>query len=76
MNTLDKMFVSAKVRAGKMKDAVKDFMTSEKGVSNVVATVILILIVVLLISFFWGQLQEMVKGWLKEITDVKFEKVE
>lgn len=68
MNTLDKLYLSAQIRARIMKDNVKKFMTEEHGVSNVVATIILLLIVVLIIGIFWGRL----KGWLETMMNQIF----
>lgn len=69
MNTLDKLYLGAKIRAGIMKDNVKKFMTEEHGVSNVVATIILLLIVVLIIGIFWGKLSEWLSGMMDTIFD-------
>ena len=67
MNTLDKLYVSAKIRAEIMKDNVKKFMTEEQGVSNVVATIILLLIVVLIIGIFWDKLSTWLSGMMDTI---------
>lgn len=72
MNTLDKLYLSAKIRAGIMKDNVKKFMTEEHGVSNVVATIILLLIVVLIIGIFWGRLKTWLDGMMNTIFSTEF----
>ena len=38
--------------------SLKGMMKDERGISDVVAGVILVLIVVLLVGLFWGKLQE------------------
>ena len=68
MNTLDKLYLGAQIRAGIMKENFKKFMVEEHGVSNVVATIILLLIVVLIIGVFWDKLQD----WLKRMMDTIF----
>lgn len=55
LNTLDKLYIGAKIR---MNNFVDEFKKDQTGVSSIVATVLLILIVVLLVSIFWGKLQE------------------
>ena len=69
MNTLDKLYVNAKIRAEIMKENVKKFMTEEHGVSNVVATIILLLIVVLIIGIFWDKLSTWLSGMMDTIFD-------
>ncbi len=69
MNALDKLVISAKLKAASAKDSMKEFLSSEKGVSNVVATIIILLITVLLIVIFWGRLKE----WLGDIMDTIFD---
>lgn len=68
MNTLDCMIINAQLKMARAKESFKEFWTSEKGVSNVVATIIILLIVVLLIGVFWTRLQV----WLKNIMDQIF----
>ena len=50
------------------KDKVKEFLQEQDGVSNVVATIIILLIVVLLIGAFWDRLKE----WINAIMDQIF----
>ena len=52
---IDRMYLGAKLR---LKSFIDDIRSDERGVSNIVATVILILIVVLLAAIFWKQLTE------------------
>lgn len=68
MNTIDYLVIGAQNRMAKAKEGFRNFMSSERGVSNVVATIIILLIVVLLIGVFWDRLQE----WLKGIMDTIF----
>ena len=67
MNTLDKLYLGAQLRASIMKEKVKNFMSEQSGVSNVVSTIILLLIVVLIIGIFWDKLQEWLKGMMDTI---------
>lgn len=55
LNTLDKLYIGAKIR---MNNFVDEFKKDQTGVSSIVATVLLILIVVLLISIFWKSLKD------------------
>lgn len=72
MNTLDSMIISAQLKMARAKESFKEFWTSEKGVSNVVATIILLLIVVLIIGVFWNRLKE----WLNTMMDSIFNNTE
>lgn len=68
MRKLDHFYIAAQTRALKAKEGIKHFFEGEKGVSNVVATIIILLIVVLLIGVFWDRLQE----WINKIMDTIF----
>lgn len=65
MSTLDNMIINAQFKMARAKENFKEFWSSEKGVSNVVATIIILLIVVLLIGAFWDRLQV----WLDQLMD-------
>lgn len=65
---LDKICIGAMIRANMAKDKVKEFLQEQDGVSNVVATIIILLIVVLLIGAFWDRLKE----WIGAIMDQIF----
>ena len=67
MSLLDNMAINAKVRMWKFGEKAKNFFTEEKGVSNVVATIILVLIVVLIIGVFWKQLSIWLNGMMQTI---------
>lgn len=74
MGMLDRLVISAQNRMRRAQEEIKEFMTSERGVSNVVATIIILLIVVLIIGIFWDKLQTWLKGMMDtifgtEITD-------
>ena len=56
MKMLDSLCIGAMVRMTAMKDKAKDFVKSQDGVSNVVATIIILLLVVMLIAVFWENL--------------------
>ena len=68
MKMLDKICIGAMSRANMAKDKVKEFLQEQDGVSNVVATIIILLIVVLLIGAFWDRLKE----WINAIMDQIF----
>lgn len=73
MSFADNIIIGAKVRMWKTSERIKDFFAEEHGVSNVVATVILVLIVVLLIAAFWGQLKTWLSGMMKQIFGSEFD---
>lgn len=52
----------------KTKRLVNEFVENQSGVSNFVATIILILIVVLLCVIFWNYIQEWFTGIWERIT--------
>ena len=62
LNLLDRMYVGARVRFARF---LEEFKKDETGVSAIVATVLLILIVVLLVAVFW----ETISGWFTETMD-------
>ena len=72
MNTSDYLVISAQNRMAKAKENFRNFMSSERGVSNVVATIIILLIVVLLIGVFWERLQKFLKGIMDTIFSSEF----
>ncbi|MCD7739078.1 MAG: hypothetical protein LUH58_08595 [Lachnospiraceae bacterium] len=65
MDALDRLYIGLMCRAYAAKQKVSDFMKSEMGVSNIVATIIILLIVVLIIGVFWSRLS----GWLNDMMD-------
>lgn len=52
---INKKLIGAKLR---INNAVKEFAADNRGVSGIVAAVILVLIALLLAALFWGKLQE------------------
>ena len=60
MRTLDRLYIGGKIR---MAQFLEGFRKDESGVSSIVATVLLILIVVLLTAIFWDNL----KQWFEDI---------
>jgi len=54
-NLLDRMYLKM---LDKMTQLVEEFNEDEKGVSNFVATIVMILIVVLLCALFWEYISE------------------
>ncbi len=63
MEFLNSMVLGAKVRMLKAKEALKNVMTEEKGVSNIVATVLIIIVAIALVALLWGLLQD----WIVEV---------
>ena len=70
---LDSLCIGAMVRMTAMKDKAKDFVKSQDGVSNVVATIIILLLVVMLIAVFWENLQEWISGMMDQIFGTTFD---
>ena len=73
MDMLDNLCICAMLWGMKTRDNVKDFLKSQDGVSNVVATIIILLIVVLLIGVFWERLQEWLSGIMEIIFGTSFD---
>ena len=59
LKTLDRFYIGAKIRMANFAD---QFKKDETGVSSIVATVLLILIVVLLAALFWDKISQ----WLND----------
>ena len=55
IKTLDRFYIGAKIRMANFAD---QFKKDETGVSSIVATVLLILIVVLLAALFWDKISQ------------------
>lgn len=55
LKTLDRFYIGAKIRMANFAD---QFKRDETGVSSIVATVLLILIVVLLAALFWDKISQ------------------
>lgn len=68
MNVLDKGYIWLALKAGKMKESMKEFCLAQDGVANVVATIVVLLITVLLIAAFWTQL----KAWVSNLMNTIF----
>ena len=73
MKMFDSLCIGAMVRMTAMKDKAKDFVKSQDGVSNVVATIIILLLVVMLIAVFWENLQEWISGMMDQIFGTTFD---
>lgn len=54
-HALNTMYIGMKIRLSNFMD---NFFNDESGVSNIVATVLLILVVVLLASIFWDTISK------------------
>lgn len=68
MKMLDKICINAMLRANVAKDKMESFLEEQDGVSNVVATLLILVIVVTLVTTFWGRLQE----WTNKLMDIIF----
>lgn len=68
MKMLDKICISAMLRANAVKDKMESFLEEQDGVSNVVATLLILVIVVTLVTTFWGRLS----GWANGLMDTIF----
>ena len=73
MNMLDTLYINAVNRAERAKNTIKNFLSSQDRVSNVVATIIVLLIVVLLIAVFWDRLKEWVAAIMDQIFGTGFD---
>ena len=67
MKMLDKICISAMLRANAVKDKMESFLEEQDGVSNVVATLLILVIVVTLVTTFWGRLSELANGLMDTI---------
>ena len=68
MKMLDKICINAMLRANVAKDKLESFLEEQDGVSNVVATLLILVIVDTLVTTFWGRLQE----WTNKLMDIIF----
>lgn len=72
LGTLDRLYIGAQIRK---RNLIENFKEDESGVSNFVATVLLILIAVLVGGLVWNFLGDYFKNTLfKAITDTKLPK--
>lgn len=65
MSILDKGLISLKNRAYKFKEA---FKSDERGVSGIVATIILVLIAVVVAMIFWDNIKELIDSLWGKVT--------
>ena len=68
MKMLDKICINAMLRANVAKDKLESFLEEQDGVSNVVATLLILVIVVTLVTTFCGRLSE----WANGLMDIIF----
>ena len=66
MRTLDRLYIGGKT---KMAQIINGLKRDESGVSSIVATVLLILIVVLLAAMFWDNISKWFTDMWKSIMD-------
>ncbi len=67
MYLLDSLYIRVQSRMRMAGEKAKEFFTSQRGVSNV------LLIVVLLIAAFWNQLKTWVQDIMDQIFGTKFD---
>ncbi len=70
MSYLDRAWIAMHNKAIVAKEGIKNFIRSQSGVSNVVATILILLIVVILIAVFFDRLSE----WIGNIMNIIFGK--
>lgn len=73
MELLNRLYISAQIR---MRNFAEEFKGDEKGVSSIIATVLLILIVLLLVSVFWKKLQDFFNKLWNNVTSTTLPTVE
>ena len=66
MNLLTRAYISMKTRALKFKE---DLKSDELGVSAIVATILILLIVVLMAAVFWDTISKWFSDTMKKIFD-------
>ena len=72
MNVLDRAYIWTTIRLSSAKDRMKEFLSDQDGISNVVAVIIVLLITVLLIGVFWDRLQEWINDIMNDIFGTTF----
>ena len=65
MKKIDELMLKAYVKSITAKENIKEYMNSEKGISDLVITILVLAIAVILIGVFWDKLSE----WLNGIMD-------
>ena len=73
MRKLDTLFIKTQTNMKNAKEHVKEFFKSEKGVSPLVATIIILLLVVLIAGVFWEQLKTWLDGMMDQIFGTSFD---
>lgn len=73
MVLLDALYIGVQSRMRMARDKAREFLASQQGVANVVATIIVLLIVVLLIGVFWDRLKEWVSNLMDTIFGTEFD---
>lgn len=73
LKALDYGYIRTKIWLSNLKD---DFTSDERGVSGIVATVILVLLAVLLAAIFWEKVRDFVKEtlWNQVTSNAVFDK--
>ena len=65
MKKINELMLKAYVKSLATKEKIKEYMESEKGISDLVITILVLAIAVILIGVFWDRLSE----WLGDIMD-------
>ena len=64
-DVLDRGYIRTKIWISNVKE---DFKSDERGVSGIVATILLVLIAILLAAIFWKQIQKVVTDLFKKVS--------
>lgn len=64
-DVLDRGYIRTKIWFSNVKE---DFKSDERGVSGIVATILLVLIAILLAAIFWKQIQTVVTNLFGKVT--------
>jgi len=67
MDILNRAWIVMQIKASIAKEKVTDFLKAQKGVSNVVAAILILLIVVILVGVFWDKLSKYVSDLFGKI---------
>lgn len=71
LNYLDRGYIRGKIWFANLKE---DLKSDERGVSGIVATVILVLLAVLLAAMFWGKIKSYFTDLWTQVESEKFGK--
>ena len=72
MDFLNSAVIGAKIRMIKAKERFNEFMAAQDGVSNVVSTILIILVVIAAVAVLWNFLGPWIKSQLGKLNDVEY----